>query len=185
MLLTPAQIKPKSFESRRNFIFSSLFFFFFFFSLFLPGVDAPHVTGVLGRFHSLISTRLFRRAMTASVDSCAESPFSGVTKSGKVWRKVPKSDARSVVQCILGLVPHSHKGISVPATTSPEQCVVHVRYSSPLPLKGYRPPPIPLRSLFRLATSACIMWRKPNIPHCRHIWVVSATTRRELTLSLP
>ena len=30
MLLTPAQIKPKSFESRRN-------------SLFLPGVDAPHV----------------------------------------------------------------------------------------------------------------------------------------------
>ena len=114
-----------------------------------------------------------------------DCPFSGVTKSGKVWRKVPESDARSVVQCMLGLVPHSRKGISVPATTSPEQCVVHVRYSSPFPQKGYRPPPIPLRSLFRLATSACIMWRKPNIPHCRHIWVVSATTRRELTLSLP
>ena len=32
MLLTPAQIKPKSFESRRT-----LFFFF------LPGVDASHV----------------------------------------------------------------------------------------------------------------------------------------------
>ena len=32
MLLTPAQIKPKSFESRQN------FFFFF-----LPGVDASHV----------------------------------------------------------------------------------------------------------------------------------------------
>ena len=27
-----------------------------------------------------------------------ECPFSGVTKSGKVWRKVPESDARSVVQ---------------------------------------------------------------------------------------
>ena len=25
-----------------------------------------------------------------------ESPFSGVTKSGRVWRKVPESDARSV-----------------------------------------------------------------------------------------
>ena len=27
-----------------------------------------------------------------------ECPFSGVTKSGRVWRKVPKSDARSVGQ---------------------------------------------------------------------------------------
>ena len=26
-----------------------------------------------------------------------ECPFSGVTKSGIVWRKVPESDARSVV----------------------------------------------------------------------------------------
>ena len=25
-----------------------------------------------------------------------ECPFSGVTKSGRVWRKVPESDARSV-----------------------------------------------------------------------------------------
>ena len=35
----------------------------------------------------------------ASVDSCAEikeCPFSGVTKSGRVWRKVPESDAWSV-----------------------------------------------------------------------------------------
>ena len=35
----------------------------------------------------------FRRALTASVDSYAktdkEYPFSGVTKSGRVWRKVP------------------------------------------------------------------------------------------------
>ena len=86
MLLTPAQIKPKSFESRRN-------------SFLLPGVDAPHVyvrAWALGCFHSLISTRTFRRALTASVDSYAEMPFSGVTKSGRVWRKVPESDARSV-----------------------------------------------------------------------------------------
>ena len=44
----------------------------FFFSLFLPGVDAPRVyvrAWALGCFHS---TRNFRRALTASVDSCAE-----------------------------------------------------------------------------------------------------------------
>jgi len=54
----------------------------------------------LGYFHSRISTQTFRRALTASVDSCAEiknAPFSGVTKSGRVWRKVPETDhARSV-----------------------------------------------------------------------------------------
>ena len=39
----------------------------------------------LGCFYSHISTRTFR---TASLDSCAEiSPFSGVIKSGRVWRK--------------------------------------------------------------------------------------------------
>ena len=40
----------------------------------------------------------FRRALTASLDSCAEieCPFSGVTKSGRVWRRVQESDARSV-----------------------------------------------------------------------------------------
>ena len=61
MLLAPAQIKPKSFESRRN--------------SFLPGVDAPHVyvrAWTLGCFYSHISTQTFRRALTESVDSCAE-----------------------------------------------------------------------------------------------------------------
>ena len=37
-----------------------------------------------------------------------EGPFSGVTKSGRVWRKVPESDARRV-DCrqrrILGITP--------------------------------------------------------------------------------
>ena len=74
---------------------TELFFFF------LPGVDAPHVymrawalgcftcCSISGCFHSLIGTRNFRRALTASEDSCAEmksAPFSGVTKSGRVWR---------------------------------------------------------------------------------------------------
>ena len=48
---------------------------------------------------SVISTQTFRRAPTASVDSRRgdkECPFSGVTKSGRVWKKVPENDARSV-----------------------------------------------------------------------------------------
>ena len=52
-------------------------------TLLLPGVDASHVyvrALALGRFHSLNSTQTFRRALTASVDSCAE------IKSGRQWR---------------------------------------------------------------------------------------------------
>ena len=46
-----------------------------FFFNFLSGVDASHVyvrALVLGCFYSHISTRTFRRALTASLDSCAE-----------------------------------------------------------------------------------------------------------------
>ena len=94
MLLTPAQIKPISFESRQNSFF------------FIPRVDAPHVyvrAWALGCFHSLISTQTFWKALTTSVDSCMEieCPFSGVTKSGRVWRKLPESDAQSVVLTLL------------------------------------------------------------------------------------
>ena len=94
---------------------TELFFFFFspFFFL-LPGVDAPHVyvrAWALGCFHSLISTRTFRRALTASVDSCADKewPFSSVTKSGRVWRKVPESDARNVPRRLTGRDPNTWK----------------------------------------------------------------------------
>ena len=47
---------------------------------------------MLGCFHSL------QRVLTMSVDSCTETecPFSGITKSGRVWRKVPESDALSM-----------------------------------------------------------------------------------------
>ena len=51
------------------------YFFFFFFFFFLPGIDASHVHGralALDRFYSHISTRTLRRALTTSVDSCAE-----------------------------------------------------------------------------------------------------------------
>ena len=60
-------------------------------------------TRVLGRYAAvrvLFSIQSFWRALTASVDSCTEiksaPAFSGVTKSGRVWRKVPESDVRSV-----------------------------------------------------------------------------------------
>ena len=84
----------RSFESRRN---------SFFFLLFFTRVDASHVyvrALALGCFYSHISTGTFRGALTASVDGQLrgdkECPFSGVTKSGRVWRKVPESDAGSV-----------------------------------------------------------------------------------------
>ena len=82
-----AQIKPKSFEWRRNFFF------------FYPGRDASYVyvgAWALGCFHSLISliTQNLREALNVSVDSCAK--INGVTSSGRVWRKVPESGARSV-----------------------------------------------------------------------------------------
>ena len=68
MSLTSAEIKPNR-VTRDGTLFS-------FFLSFLPGVDAPHVyvrAWVLGCFYSHISTRTFRgRALTASVDSCAE-----------------------------------------------------------------------------------------------------------------
>ena len=51
-------------------------------------------TWALGCFYSHC-TQTFRRALTASVDSCVDK-FSGVTKSGRVWRKVPESGVRSV-----------------------------------------------------------------------------------------
>ena len=83
----PAQIKPNSFESRRN---------FFFFSL-LPGADAPQDyvrAWTPCCFHGLVSIQTFRRALT--VARVTKRPFNGVTNCARVRRKVPKSDARNV-----------------------------------------------------------------------------------------
>ena len=54
----------------------------------------------LGCFHSHISTQTFRRdadRVGGQGRGDKECPFSDVTKSGRVWRKVPESDARSVL----------------------------------------------------------------------------------------
>ena len=85
MLLMPAQIKPKSFESRRN---------SFFFS-FLHRVDVPHVymcAWVLRCFHSPISTQTFGRVLTALMDinEREKCHFSGVAVlaewGGRCWQ---------------------------------------------------------------------------------------------------
>ena len=95
MLLTPAQIKPKSFESRRN----SFFFFFFFFT---GGGCASCLRACLGTRllpQSYRYPNLSRGAdrVGGQLRGDKECPFSGVTKSGRVWRKVPESGARGVI----------------------------------------------------------------------------------------
>ena len=58
-----------------------------------------YVRALGGCFHSHFSIRTFRRAPTRAggqLRGDKECRFSGVTKSGIVWRKVPESDARSV-----------------------------------------------------------------------------------------
>ena len=95
ILLTPAQIKPKLFESTRN---SLLLFFFFFLLFFTRGGCPSHVyvrAWALGCFHSLISTQTFSEGadrVGGQLRGDKECPFSGVNKSGRVWRKVPESD---------------------------------------------------------------------------------------------
>ena len=70
-------------NSKHWFTTSSLQLFFYFFT---PG----------GCFCCHDSTQTFRTALTASLDSCAETKSALLTKSGRVWRKVPESGARSV-----------------------------------------------------------------------------------------
>ena len=85
MLLTPAQIKPKSFETRRN-------------NFFTRG-------GCVSCLRACLDARLLPQSYQypnlseGAVDSCCgqlrrdkECPFSGVTKSGRDWRKVPESE---------------------------------------------------------------------------------------------
>ena len=59
-------------------------------------------TCVLGRcvVATVLFTQTFRRALTSSVDSCAEiktAPSVTYTVLAIVWRKVPESDVQSVV----------------------------------------------------------------------------------------
>ena len=86
MLLTPAQIKPKSFELRRN-------------SFFTRGGCASCLRACLGA--RLLPQSYQYPNLSEGADRVGgqlrrdkECPFSGVTKFGRVWRKVPESCAR-------------------------------------------------------------------------------------------
>ena len=87
------QKKTKPLESRRN----SFFFFFF-----LPGADVPHVcvrARTLCSFPCLANPNLSGGAAGVGEQQRGDNqcPFSAVTNSGRVWREVPESDARSLL----------------------------------------------------------------------------------------
>ena len=90
MLFTPAQIKPKSFESRQN----SFFFF-------TQGGCASCLRACLGA-RSLPQSYQYPNLsegadrVDGQLRGNKECPFGDVTKSGRVRRKVPESDAGSV-----------------------------------------------------------------------------------------
>ena len=54
-------------------------------------------TWALGRFNSLPNLSEGADRVGGQLRGDKECPFSGVTNSGRVWRKVPESDARSVI----------------------------------------------------------------------------------------
>ena len=97
MLLTPAEIKPNSFEMRRNSFLLLLFFF---------SGCASYLRACLGARllpHPNFSEGADR--VGGQLHGDKERPFIGVTKSGRVWRKVPESDVRSVGPLLCQLSP--------------------------------------------------------------------------------
>ena len=96
MLLTPAEMKPNSFEIRRN---SSSFFF--------------TRSGCASCLRACLGARLLPHPnfsegadrVGGQLHGHKERPFTGVTKSGRVWRKVPESDVRSVGPLLCQLSP--------------------------------------------------------------------------------
>ena len=88
MLVTPAQIKPKSFESRQNFSFTQ--------SGYILCLCACLGARLLPQAYQYPNLLEGTDHVGGQLHGDKECPFSGVTKSGRVWRKVPESDARSV-----------------------------------------------------------------------------------------
>ena len=80
----------------------------------------------LGCFYSHISTRTFRRALhdrvAGQLRGDKECPFSGVTKSGRVWRKVPEGDARSVLSDLTPSCPLSSQCPAAPTGQKGSAC---------------------------------------------------------------
>ena len=101
MLLTPAQIKQKSFESRWN------SFFFFTWGGCVLCLHVCLGARLLPQFYQY--PNLLEGADRISGQLCRdkECSFSGITKSGKVWRKVPENGARSVIHHYIYI--HTHR----------------------------------------------------------------------------
>ena len=91
MLLTSAQIKPKSFESRRN-----SFFFFFTRGGCASGLRACFGARLLPQSYQYPNLSEGADRVGGQLGGDKECNSSGVTKSGRVWRKVPESGGRSV-----------------------------------------------------------------------------------------
>ena len=89
MLLTPSQIKRKSFESRRN-------SFFFTRGGCTSCLRACFGARLLPQSYQYPNLSEGADRVGGQLSGDTEYPFSGVTKSGRVWRRVPESDARSV-----------------------------------------------------------------------------------------
>ena len=149
MLLTPAQIKPQSFKSRRNS-----------FSFFTRGGCASCLRACLGA--RLLPQSYQYPKLSEGADGFGgqlrgdkECPFSGVTKSGRVWRKVPESGARSVLRSLCGRSADGR-----PAALSGSRCSnreVRVREERTAIISHTLPPP---RWLHRHGGRGEIMQRK-------------------------
>ena len=96
MLLTPAEIKPKLFESRRN------SFFFFTRGGCASCLRACLCARLLPQSYQYPNLSEGADRVGGQLRGDNECPFSGVTKSVRVWRKVPESDARSVAMWLTG-----------------------------------------------------------------------------------
>jgi len=110
MLLMPAQIKPKLFELRWNFFFTQ-------------GGCVSCLCACLGarllpqsyQYPNLSEGADCIGGQLGGDKECPFTSFSGATKSGRVWRKVPESDAWCVVlmlttMCIVPTVVSNSQG---------------------------------------------------------------------------
>ena len=85
-----------------NLSFFSLFFFLFFFLTrggYVSCLRACLGARLLPQSYQYPNLSEGADRVDGQLRGDKECPFSGVTKSGRVWRKVLESDARSVVRC--------------------------------------------------------------------------------------
>ena len=155
MLLTPAEIKPKSLESRWN----SFFFFY-------PGGCASCLhaclgAGLLPRSYQYQNLLEGTDCVGGQLRGDKECPFSDVTKSGRVWRKVPES----------GCLSRQSFLVQSKSCLSGQSFLVQSKRSNRETI------PVPL-------TKWCQGWKKQNIPEsCLGSWGLQRQSRIILPVS--